>query len=185
MSSSPTSIGLSTSRLGSYILPSVASPRVTFHPDYTGSSARNTSLFEATVGTVEGLLLIYFAEPCLRFVTSPSTAITPLATSLMRVVGTCILGFHVPLALAVPNRRTNVESRLMLQTAFELQEICGVGIFGLLAAMGEERTGLRSDRMWIATGMVGLFGLYRMWMVFSKPGFAGAYKEIEEGEKKE
>jgi hypothetical protein len=58
--------------LSTYTFPSINSPRVSFHPSYSGTSARNALLFESIAGMLEGLLVIYYAEPILRFFASAS-----------------------------------------------------------------------------------------------------------------
>lgn len=62
--------------LSTYTFPSINSPRVSFHPSYSGAFARNTFLFESIAGTLEGLLVIYYAEPILRFFASASLSPT-------------------------------------------------------------------------------------------------------------
>ncbi|KAF2099903.1 hypothetical protein NA57DRAFT_55836 [Rhizodiscina lignyota] len=171
--------------LGHHILPSLFSPAVSFHPSHNGSSARNSFIFETVFGTIEGLLLVAYAGPCVRFIASPSMyppsePLPQIAVSLFQIVGGCIIGLHLPLFLGIPNRRTNVEGRLILQANFEIVEWIAAAMFGLLALKGEQVTGLRSDRMAFFSGLVAFFGVVRGWMAFTKEGWAGAY--VEEGE---
>lgn len=177
---------MSTSQvgLGKHKIPSLNSPSVSFHPSYPGASARNSFIFESILGTVEGFAIINYAEPCIRWLATESSAITPLVKSLTQVVGCIIIAFHSALALGIPNRRTNVEGRLILQANFEVIEIVGALGFGWLAAKGEQATGLRSDRLWLMSGLVTFFGIVRVAMAFRKDGWAGAYLEEEEGGKK-
>jgi hypothetical protein len=176
----------STSQLGlaKYAIPSLtSSPLASFHPSHTGSSARTSLLFEAVVGSVEGLLLIYYAEPCVRWLASSSVEVTPLAVSMWRIIGAAILGTHLPLGLAIPNRRTNIEGRPILQAYFSIFEVvCGFTFAGL-ALLGEEKTGLRSERMWLLTAGVASYMSLRTWTAFGKEAWAGAY--VEEGSKKD
>jgi hypothetical protein len=163
-----------------YTLPSLASPPVSFHPSHPGSSARKSFILEVCIGIVEGALLLYYAEPCVRWLASPSVQITPLAVSLWRIIAGVILGLHIPLALGIPNLRTHVEGRVILQAYFTMFEVVMGFTFGGLAWMDEEKTGLRSGRMWILTAAVLAFGGLRAWTAFSKEGWAGAYVDVRD-----
>lgn len=164
--------------LSSYTIPSLTSPKVSFHPSHTGSSARNALLFESIAGTLEGLLVIYYAEPILRFFASASLSPShyPTGVSAIQIIGAVIVGIHLPLALGVPARRTNVEGRVILQAYFEVVELLVAGFLSWMAWRGEESTGMRPQRLMMLAGAILFFGVVRIWTVFVGVRWAGAYR---------
>lgn len=71
----------------------------------------------------------------------------------------------------------------MLQTTFMIVESVAGAVCGFLALKGEEKTGLRSARMWLLSGAVAFFGAMRAWMVYRKE-WPGAYLEESEDSSK-
>jgi len=103
--SKPAQMSSSPNTLTPYALPSVNSPEVSFHPSHRGTWGRTALLLESIASTVEGLVVMYYAEPILRFFSSPRLSPTRhlAAESLVQIIGGVIVGVHLPLMLGWPN----------------------------------------------------------------------------------
>lgn len=148
---------------------------ISFHPSFTGASARYSLLFESVVGTIEGLAIIYYASPIFNFMASESTPHSAIGTSYTQIVGGVIIGLHLPLALGVPNRRTNVEARVVVSAYFEVFEYVIASVMLWLAWKGEKETGFRPDRLCMVAGVALFFAVFRG-VTYRKTGWAGVYR---------
>lgn len=159
-------------------MPTKSSPSPTYHP---GTIIQRALILETTGTALAGLLVLLHPTAFLTFlVSSPSSAITPLAIGLTQWIAVLSFAFSIACAFSIPDTARAVQSRWGLYWTLGLGEAAMCVLF--LWQMGREgEVGLSREGLWMGVLQLGGAVLWRGFVIVFKPHWFGG-REKGKGE---